>query len=410
MPTDPARRLRRLRFKLTLLSTLISAIGLFALAAFFLAASSRDRSQALDSDLRLKANRAVKSVWWDDSTKLFHSEGLVDNVEFSRGYPQIYLYRQFGERVLLVAKPRRPSFLAGPVRELAGRAIAGSGEILLRARIGETSIRLLATPAEDTRSNAAVVAVADEGPLRAAETDLRTKILLGTGGLLLLSALAGYLLAGRSTRPATEALGQQERFLADAAHEIRTPVAAIRALAEGSAAGDQPAAEALARTAQIAREAGETIDDLLLLARADVGRVPLQRESVRLDLLVEELCAEATAIELDAEPVVVDADPQLLRRGIANILQNAERHGRALDPHAAITVTVRAGQVTVRDGGPGIEPGVLATIFERFQSGRRSGGTGLGLPLARWVARAHGGDVVARTLPEGGAEFTLRIT
>ena len=151
------------------------------------------------------------------------------------------------------------------------------------------------------------------------------------------------------------------------------------------------------------------MDDLLLLARADAGRLEVRREPLRLDLLVEAVVDDADAVVVNAEPVVVDGDALLLRRAIANLLANAVRHGRALDPGVSVQVVVGPGRVSVIDSGPGIEPGMGDRLFERFQSGRRGGGTGLGLPLARLIARLHGGDVAVKSSEAGGTVATLTI-
>lgn len=412
-----AQRLRAMRTRLTVLYTLVSAIGIAVLAAFVLVADSGLRSDALDQELRLKAVQGVRSVWYDDNDQLQFT-GVRDDPSLSRGYPQVYVTEVASldqidasrPDVRVRVAPVRPRQSAALVTEVAGETIISGTETVRDGQSTEGVVRLLALPISyGDKSSGAIVAVAAEQPLRDTQERLRLLVGAGAGGLLVMSALAGHLLAGRSIRPAAEALSQQERFLADAAHEIRTPVAAIRALAEGAAHGDQPADEALARTAVIAGEATQTVDDLLLLARADAGREPVNREPVRLDLLVEELLDGVTGVTIDAQPTIVDADPRLLRRAIGNLIANAERHGRSLDPNAPIAVTVAGGRVEVADGGPGIDPGIAEGLFDRFASGRRSGGTGLGLPLARWVAEAHGGTL--RVVPnEGtGARFVLTI-
>ena len=408
--------LRRVRLRLTLLYAVISAIGLGTLGAFLLITEGRLRSNALNADLRLQATQGVRSVWFDNET--FHSEAVSGDETLHSGYPQLYVVlRKDGAEdgtpgVDAVVTPRSPYYRGAPIDQAARDAITSNGEVITRHRFdGGARVRLLATPFSNAAGDpgGAMVAIADEQQLGATQRRLRLYVAGGGTSLLLLSSIAGFLLAGRSIRPAARALAQQERFLADAAHEIRTPVAAIRALAEGAAAGDQDAAEALARTGEIATHASQTVDDLLFLARADAGRMELHRERVRLDLLVDEVVESTAGVTLTASPVVVDADPTLLRRAIANLVDNALRHGRALDPGAGIEISVEQGLVAVTDHGPGVEPGLDGLLFDRFQSGRRSGGTGLGLPLARLVARAHGGDVTLSPRDGGGTVAVLTL-
>ena len=416
---DPltASGLRRLRLRLTIFYTLVSAAGLAALAAFMLLADGRLRSNALDADLRLQAERAGGNVWFDEQYRL-HTEGILNNDAVMGGYPQTYVTRTGDEledgtpSVTVVVSPRSPYYASIPLADITRDVVGDGSEAIWRAPQNEsTPIRFLAAPLTDGDGTprGAIVTVADEGDLLTSRRRLWLYVSGGGVGLLLMSALAGFLLSGRSLRPAIQALNQQERFLADAAHEIRTPIAAIRALAEGAAAGDQPRDEALERTADIAGHAGRTVDDLLFLARADAGRLDVRREPLRLDLLVEEALEVHEGVAFVGEPTIVSGDPILLRRAVSNLVGNAVAHGRALDPTASIAVSVAAGRVVVEDAGPGIEPGIASDVFERFSSGRRSGGTGLGLPLTRLIAQAHGGEVSLSPRAGGGTIAMLSL-
>ncbi len=250
----------------------------------------------------------------------------------------------------------------------------------------------------------AVVAAVDPGPSRAAHRSFRNNLVMLSMFLTACSAGAAWLVAGRTIRPASRAMAQQERFLADAAHELRTPIAAIRATAE--TAGD----DALPRVADLAGGAAQLTDDLLTLARMDADRLTLRREPVRLDLLVESVVDDNPAFNVkvvgDDSSLIVDADPNLLPRTITNLLNNATRHGGASAATPAV-VTVSRGRVEVLDSGPGIAAEQNEAVFERFQSGAESPGHGLGLPLARWIARAHGGDL--RVGPGPGGHFILEV-
>lgn len=250
----------------------------------------------------------------------------------------------------------------------------------------------------------AVIAVADRSIVDEDHASFRRSI-IGLGLIVtMLSTIAAWFVAGRTIRPAARALEQQERFLADAAHELRTPITAIRATAE--TAGEPR--EQLERVAILAAGAATLTDDLLTLARMDAERMTLETEPLRLDLLVEMIVDGDEAFVLELTESVVDGDPRLLERAIHNLLDNAKHHGSASSNKPG-RVTVRAGELTVYDRGPGIRPEVAERIFERFQSGGESKGHGLGLPLARWIAHAHGGDLRVVDPAGGGAALRLSL-
>lgn len=251
----------------------------------------------------------------------------------------------------------------------------------------------------------AVVALADPAVGDAEHADFRQAIILLGLALAVGSAGAAWIVAGRTIQPAARALTHQERFLADAAHELRTPIAAIRATVE---AGDEDVDVRLARASTLAADASRLTDDLLTLARMDADRVELERQPLRLDLLVEACVDEDPAFEVIAEESVVDGDARLLERAITNLLNNAREHGGA-SPDTPARIEVGGGIVTVSDRGPGIPPGLIDSVFDRFRSGSASRGHGLGLPLAKWIATAHRGDLSVASQSGAGATFTLRV-
>ena len=164
---------------------------------------------------------------------------------------------------------------------------------------------------------------------------------------------------------------------------------------------------------------GVLVDDLLLLARLDQGR-PLQHERVDLVPLVNELAADARAIEPGRQlevktddSVVILGDDARLRQVVGNLLSNARAH---TPPDAAVNVSVRhradEAVFEVADHGPGIDPADLERVFERFfradpSRARASGGTGLGLSIVSSVAEAHGGRAEAASVPGEGSAFRV---
>ncbi|MFE5771090.1 sensor histidine kinase [Streptomyces sp. NPDC056485] len=219
---------------------------------------------------------------------------------------------------------------------------------------------------------------------------------------------------------------RQRQFTADASHELRNPLAAVRSRLEVALAQERPdresVAAALADTERLQRIAA----DLLLLARLDGGPVP-RTEPVDLALLAAEDLARRpdprVPLRLDARaPVPAAGDPARLERALANLVDNALRHARTgVVVRAATEPADPAGGgwavLEVEDDGPGIPAADRDRVFERFvrldpDRGRAGGGTGLGLAIVRETARAHGGE--ARALPSRagggcGIRFVLRV-
>ncbi|MFI8181793.1 HAMP domain-containing histidine kinase [Actinacidiphila glaucinigra] len=211
------------------------------------------------------------------------------------------------------------------------------------------------------------------------------------------------------------AVERQRRFVADASHELRSPIASLRTQLEVGSAHphllDVPGA--VKDTERLQHLAG----DLLLLARLDAGERPARRR-VDLGELARE---EVRRRPADQVPVTVDVEPLRevagsrgqLARVVGNLVDNAQRHARA-----AVTVTVRLRDglvvLAVGDDGAGVPPAERARIFERFvrlddARSRDEGGAGLGLAIARDVAHRHDGTLTVGTAPAGGALFELRL-
>ena len=216
---------------------------------------------------------------------------------------------------------------------------------------------------------------------------------------------------------------QLRQFIADASHELRTPLAAISGYTELTRREMlSPDVEySLTRIASQTERMTALVEDLLLLARLDAGR-PLERGEVDLTRLVVDAVADAHAagpehkwqLAVPDEPVVVPGDASRLAQVLANLLANARTH---TPPGTNVTVTLVAeptrARLTVADDGPGIAPGLLPHIFERFARGstsrsRDNGSTGLGLAIVRAVIVAHAGTVDVRSSP-GLTEFTVRL-
>ena len=214
---------------------------------------------------------------------------------------------------------------------------------------------------------------------------------------------------------------QQRQFMADASHELRTPVTTSRTAAavalQQSHRNEEEYRETLAIIEQQTTRLSRIVDDMFTLARADAGSYPMHRTPMYLDEVVDDVVRAArvvadtkqVSIELATIPSASFAgDEELVRRLIGNLLDNAVRHA---PPRSAVQVHLKQEAenyvLSISDGGEGIPSEIQPHIFERFFRGddartSAAGGAGLGLALARWIARAHGGDVsLVRSSHEG---------
>lgn len=316
---------------------------------------------------------------------------------------------------------------------IAGTVLVGVALRPLR-RVAATATRVSELPLHSGE-----VALLERVP--DAEADPRTEV--GQVGAAL-NRMLGHVGSALTARQESETRVRQ--FVADAGHELRTPLASIRGYAELTrrATGSREAPEpdpvtrhALGRIESEADRMTGLVEDLLLLARLDSGR-PLSYGSTDLLPLVVDAISDARAadqgapgqdarhrwrLELPAEPVTVRADPDRFQQVLVNLLANARTH---TPPGTTVTVSVRppvraGGPVTleVRDDGPGIPVELLPHVFERFARGDASrsrgagtgtatGSTGLGLAIVQAVVSAHGGRVRVDSEP-GSTVFVIEL-
>ncbi|MGW7544878.1 HAMP domain-containing sensor histidine kinase [Streptomyces sp. NPDC054770] len=223
-----------------------------------------------------------------------------------------------------------------------------------------------------------------------------------------------------------ERLEEQRRaMVSDIAHELRSPLTNIRGWLEVTRDGlVDPDPALLAALHEEALVLQRIIDDLQDLAAADAGTLRVHREPVRAADLIEQVAA-AHRVAADAAGVTLltdtdgsvwlDADPVRMRQALGNLVSNAIRH---TPDDGTVTLSARHdgddAVLTVADTGPGIAAHDLPHVFERFwraekSRSRRTGGSGLGLPIVRHLLAAHDGTAEARSEPGKGAEFTLRL-
>jgi heavy metal sensor kinase len=240
--------------------------------------------------------------------------------------------------------------------------------------------------------------------------------------LLVLAASFNELLARLD-----QSFEAMRRFVADASHELRTPIAVIRGEADVALSHDRGAGEykeSLAIVLDESRRLSRLVDDLLNLARADAGRVKLEVQEFYFNELLAECCrsmqtlASASDITLDcrsAGDLQFRGDEALLRRLVINLLDNAIRY---TPPGGKVSAELEAGPAAVRilisDTGVGIPTEAAPHVFDRFYRAdkprsRQDGGFGLGLSIVKWIAESHNGSVELTHNPGPGTTFTVTL-
>ena len=356
---------------------------------------------------------------------------------------------------------------------LQSRPVLGAAQLRVAAH-GTTTVdlggvptrpgptRLLATPVKAQGRSLVVVVGTSLKDRNQALTDLGALMLIGGPVALLLAAVAGYGLAAAALRPvesmraraaaiSTDDLDQrlplsrsrdelqrlgttlnemlarletgvarERTFVADASHELRTPLAMLKTELELMArdrpegqALDGAVASAIAETDRLTR----LTEDLLVLARADGGRLPVRAEGVAVADLLADATARYTGEEVDPDPQIeppglrVRADRARIGQALANLVDNALRHGKG---PVVLSAVLRGGfvELHVTDSGKGFPAGFLARAFERFtrgDPGRTESGTGLGLSIVQAIADSHGGRAGAGNRRRGGADVWIAI-
>jgi two-component system OmpR family sensor kinase len=301
-------------------------------------------------------------------------------------------------------------------------------------------------------------------PIEDAQSDAEKALLFAGGAALLAALLAGYLLAARTasplrrfaataaevdagdltprldSRPADaeelrtlaeafnhmldrldRAFAQQRQFVSDASHELRSPLTAIRGQLEVLARNDSPSAEDVRRVEAMTmtemRRVERLVDDLLALAHLDEG-VGLELHEVQVAVFLGDLAAAGPTETTETGELsggTIRIDPDLLAQVVRNLLSNAHRHA---GPGGRVALSARAeGKrllVTVDDDGPGIPPTERERVFDRFHRSeaardRASGGSGLGLGIARSIVVRHGGRIWIEDSPLGGTRVSFSL-
>lgn len=286
--------------------------------------------------------------------------------------------------------------------------IAGPLAVLLASLAGYALAAAALRPVETLRRRAAAVTAAEQGVLPVPRAHDEISRLAVT-----LNDMLGRLGA---------ALEHERRFVADASHELRTPISLLRTeleLALRRPRSPEELRSALGSALEETERLSRLAEDLLLLARAEEGSLPLRTQPTDLDGVFENVArrfaarARSAGRDVRAEPTaaIVEADPARVEQALDNLVDNALSYG-AGDVVLFAASSNGVVELHVSDGGPGFDEAFLARAFERFSQSdeaRGGGGAGLGLSIVQLIAVAHGGGVGAMNRPQGGADVWFSV-
>ncbi len=311
----------------------------------------------------------------------------------------------------------RDSERAIAVLDRNGRTIAAHQIRLTgKVRVRRTTVIIAQTPI-------AIVIVQSLASQKETLAETRNAMLIAIPIAIIIAAIGGYFLAGRSLQPVAEMSAAQQRFMADASHELRSPVAILQGELDVTLSRDDRDAasyrESLEVMRRTVRRLGRIVQDLFLLARSDAGELPARRDRVDLGETIGQAVRafRSVAAEKDVTltsdctgELVITGDEDLLQRMVGNLIDNAIRHTR---PQTEVSIRCSSSplRIEVTDQGPGIPPELHEKIFERFyrvDAARSGHGAGLGLPIARWIAEAHGYTLEVQRSDESGTTFVVR--
>ncbi len=326
------------------------------------------------------------------------------------------------------------------VLDTAGKVVASSPNMAGRPPVAHVrpgqAKRIDETPIEDDAS--VVVARAAHGPsatftVLVARTlsdssieDVAELLRIGLPLLLVLVGFTTWWAVGRALIPTLgrleESQARQRRFVGDASHELRSPLANIRQHAEVALAHPEraDAAKLAQRVLTEGTRMQRLVEDLLLLARADERTSPVRRTPVDLDDVVFEVAAglrQVSSLRVDTTAVSagrVAGDQSQLQRMVQNLADNAARHARGAVGFVLREDSSGSTQLCVEDDGPGIAEADRQRIFERFvrldgARARDAGGSGLGLAIVAEIVASHGGTISVGPSPLGGARFEVLL-
>jgi signal transduction histidine kinase len=412
------QRLVRLRHRLTIWYVATFGLIIFLLGMGLFAVISYQLSQQLDDSLRSATLELVRAARIREMEA--GARGRVVDAVDELNIPDRILYL-----LDVNGNPIKPAKADNWIRQAARKAGA-SGQIILQNDVPEDkTLRLHAMRFKLASGRELVaVAVADQVELEDKYSDLITAFVVIAFAALFLLAAGGFILVRKSTAPIERSIEFMRRFMADAAHELRTPITILRTRAEVALQQPREAANYVSALQGIeaeARRLGGIVDSLLVLARADAGERQIDKTRIFLDDIAIDAAGAAQVVarqkNVDVtvdlfEEAPVDGDPILIRQLIMIVLDNAVKF---TDPggqvHVRVSMLEGAPTFAVEDTGIGIKQEELSRVFQRFFRGEtarsRTNGAGLGLSIASWIAREHEADISLSSEPGTGTNVII---
>jgi signal transduction histidine kinase len=417
--------LDRLRLQLTIWYAGTFSLILLLLGIGLIVALSGQLSGDLDSRLESAVAAVRRAVTVRMAYGATANEAIASAVaEVSNPDRVLYLFGADGSPIIAPA-PVDPRVGAAAARALNE---AGSGDPVrdeFRTTIPQRW-RLYAEQIAVSDSQAfAVVAVANAAGFRRQFERLLETFLAGALLALIAVGLGGYRIARVGAAPVERVMSQLRELTANAAHELRTPIAVLRGHAELALERERDAAAYTSALQQIAAEStrlGRLVDDLLILARAEAGTWPWRREALFLDDVADEVVESVTVLGAPRrigvslgrfEEARTVGDRDLVRQLLTILVENAVKFS---NPGGSVRLDVFVDQshptVVVEDTGMGIAPEHLPHIFERFYRGypdRSHAGAGLGLAIAKWIVEQHEARIEVQSALGRGTRISVRF-
>jgi signal transduction histidine kinase len=413
------QRLARLRVRLTIWYVATFGLIIFLLGAGLFAVISYQLSKQLDDSLKSATLELVRAARIRELER-GGGRARVSEVVDELNVPGRILYLLDAQGTAI-----NPEKIDTWIRE-AAKAAGRAGQITVQREVpNDKTLRLHALRFKlASGAQLVAVAVADQEELEVKYADLITAFVVIAFVALFLVAAGGFFLVRKSTAPIERSIEFMRRFMADAAHELRTPITILRTRAEVALQQPREAANyvsALRGVEAEARRLGGIVDSLLVLARADAGEQQIDKARIFLDdiavdaagaaqIVARQKNVEVTVDEFEEAPV--EGDPTLIRQLIMIVLDNAVKFTDAGGQvHVRVSMHEGAPTFSVEDTGIGIRQEELSLVFQRFFRGEtarsRTDGAGLGLSIASWIAHEHGAEISLSSEPGKGTKVIV---